>query len=161
MSNKNNSIKEYINEEKLSKISTLYLHYFNLESFINLENNLNNLEMLSLQNNNIQNFDFIKFLPNLWYFDIRNNPISNYDPLVTKNIFGFLGLHNNKYLEKSLLQVKRLIVGTLFVDLDENYKKNFLSNNPNILVYNDELVLEIDKNIKREFISKDSISSKL
>jgi hypothetical protein len=51
------------------------------------------------------------------------------------------------------LQIKRLTIGTLYVDLDENYKKYFLINNPNILVYNNELVLEIDKNFKKEIHS--------
>jgi hypothetical protein len=151
--NKQISLSDFINEEKLTKIKTIYLNYANLDYFKSFENNFLNLEMLSLQNNNLSNFNFIKFLPNLWYFDIRNNPISNYDPLIYKNIFGFLGLSIDKYLEKSLLQIKRLIIGTLFVDLDENYKKNFLSNNPNILLYNNELVLEIHKNNKKEINS--------
>lgn len=150
MSNQENSITEYINEEKLSKISTIYLHYSNLDSLSAFDKNFLNIEFLSLQNNNITDFSFIKSLPNLWYFDIRNNPISSYDPLTVKNIFGFLGLHVDKYLEKSLLQLKRLMIGTLFVDLDESYKKFFLHNNPNILVYNDELVLEVDKHSKKE-----------
>jgi hypothetical protein len=147
-----NKLNELINEENLSKKSTLYIHFSNLERLFTFENNFINIEFLSIQNNNISNFNFIKFLPNLWFFDIRNNPISNYDPLIHKNTFGFLGLHVDKYLEKSLLQIKRLIIGSLFVELDESYKKYFLINNPNILIYNDELVLEIDKYNKKEIV---------
>ena len=156
MSKKENSVNKFLNEEDVEKISTIYLNYSNLDTFNSIQRNFNNIEFLSLQNNNISNFDFIKFLPNLFYFDIRNNPISNYNPLSIKNTFGFLGLQVDKYLEKSLLQIKRLMVGILFVDLDENYKKYFLINNPNILIYNDELVLDFEKIPKKEFLASSS-----
>ena len=87
------------------------------------------------------------------YFDVRNNPVDKYEILNIKNVFGFLGLPVDKYCEKSLLQVKRLCVGMIAVKLDETYKKYFLSNNPNIIIFNDELIYEFDKNIKKENIS--------
>lgn len=147
------SLEQLTKEKKLEKLTTLYLHYYNIDSFDFTNKNFSKLEFLSIQNNNITNIDFIKNLPNLWYFDVRNNPLENYESLNIKNVFGFLALPVDKYCEKSFLQVKRLCVGILTVNLDENFKKYFLSNNPNILIYNDELIYEFDKTIKRENMS--------
>jgi len=145
------TLEELIKEQKIDNITTLYLHYYNIDSIeLNNLKSFSRLEFLSLQNNNIINIDFIKNLPNLWYFDVRNNPLENYEALSVKNVFGFLGLPVDKYCEKSLLQVKRLTIGMIYVKLDENLKKYFLSNNPNILIYNDELIYEFDKNFKKE-----------
>lgn len=147
------TLEQLTNDKKLEKLTTLYFHNYKIDS-IDLSNKIfTKLEFLSIQNNNITNIDFIKSLPNLWYFDVRNNPLENYESLNIKNVFGFLGLPVDKYCEKSLLQVKRLCVGMISVNLDENLKKYFLSNNPNILIYNDELIYEIDKTFKRENMS--------
>jgi len=146
------TFEEIAKDKKTENLTTIYLHYHNIDS-IEFLKNFSKIEFLSLQNNNINNMNFIKFLPNLWYLDIRNNPLENYESLNIKNVFGFLGLPIDKYCEKSLLQIKRLYVGILSVNLDDNLKKYFLSNNPNILLFNDELIYDFDKNVRRENIS--------
>jgi len=144
------NFEEFHKEKKRDKLTTIYLHFYNIDSIeFNFKNFLT-IEFLSLQNNNISNINFIKFLPNLWYLDIRNNPLDNYEILNIKNVFGFLGLPIDKYCEKSLLQIKRLCVGILYVNLDDTLKKYFLSNNPNILLFNDELIYDFDKVMRKE-----------
>ncbi len=147
------TLEQLTKEKKLEKLTTLYLHCNNIEILDLSEKSFSKLEFLSIQNNNVTNIDFVKNLPNLWYFDVRNNPLKNYESLNIKNVFGFLGLPVDKYCEKRLLQVKRLCVGMISVNLDQNLKKYFLSNNPNILIYNNELIYEFDKTNKRENMS--------
>ena len=108
------------------------------------------MEFLSLQNNNISNLNFIKHLPNLWYLDVRKNPIEKFEILNLKNVFGFLGITIDKYCEKSLIQVKNLYLGILYANLSENYKQHFLTNNPNIIQLNDEINLFLDKLVKKD-----------
>lgn len=144
------TFEQYTKEKKSDKLTTLYLHYYNIDSFDFSNKSFSDLEFLSVQNNNITNIDFIKYLPNLWYFDVRNNPLENFDSLNIKNVFGFLGLSVDRYSEKKILQVKRLCIGMISVNLDENLKKYFLSNNPNILIFNNELINEMDKTTKKD-----------
>ncbi len=144
------TIEQLTQDKKIEKFTTLYLHYYNIDSFDLSENSFSKLEFLSIQNNNITTIDFIRHLPNLWYFDVRNNPLENYESLNIKSVFGFLGLPVDKYYEKNLLQIKRLFVAIISVNLDESLKKHFIFNNPNILIYNDELIYEYDKPIRRE-----------
>ena len=140
----------YKEERKLEKLKTLYLNNHNINNFDFKNKIISNIEYLSIQNNNLINLDFIKFLPNLWYLDARNNPIENYHVLHLKNVFGFLGISLDKYCEKSLLQVKKLNIGIIYLNLDEQYKKYFLMNNPNIIQYNEEVLLFSDKIYKKD-----------
>jgi hypothetical protein len=135
-----------INEKILKKFfkgkegaTTLYLNNSSINSF-SLKQNFIYLEFLSLQNNSISDIRFLKALPNLWYLDIRNNPIDNYDILNITNILGFLALSVERYHEKKVLSLRKMNIGIINLNLDDNDKKVFLSNNPNIIRYNDQIL---------------------
>jgi hypothetical protein len=135
-----------INEKNLKKLfkgkeeaTTLYLNNKSINSF-SLKQDFTHLEFLSLQNNSISDIRFLKALPNLWYLDIRNNPIDNYDTLNITNTLGFLGLSVERYHEKKVLSLRRMNIGIINLNLDENDRKHFLSNNPNIIRYNDQIL---------------------
>lgn len=143
-------IEKITKENKIENLTSIYLNYCNIDSFALESKVFTRIEFLSLQNNNITNIDFIINLPNLWYFDVRNNPVDNFEILNIKNTFGFLGMTIDKYSEKSILQVKRLSVGILSIKIEENYKKYFLYNNPNIILFNNELIFEYEKVMKKD-----------
>ena len=130
----NNSIK---NKENLIALN---FNDFNISN-ISLSFKFNNIEFLSLKNNSIINLKFLEFFPNLFYLDISNNPIEKFNLLNIYNTFGFLSFNSpSKYLEKNFLFIKDLNVGILSIKIhDKNIENNFLLNNPNILLYNNNL----------------------
>ena len=130
----NNSIK---NKENLIALN---FNDFNISN-ISLTFKFNNVEFLSLKNNSIINLKFLEFFPNLFYLDISNNPIEKFNLLNIYNTFGFLSFNSpSKYLEKNFLFIKDLNVGILSIKIhDKNIENNFLLNNPNILLYNNNL----------------------
>jgi hypothetical protein len=72
MKDKKNTI--YIDSDidfDIEKIKTLNLNSRNIMQ-ISITN-MHNIEYLSLQNNLIKQIHFLKYFPNLWYLDIRNN----------------------------------------------------------------------------------------
>ena len=113
---------------------------FNISN-IHLSFKFNNVEFLSLKNNSIINLKFLEYFPNLFYLDISNNPIEKFNLLNIYNTFGFLSFNSpSKYLEKNFLFIKDLNVGILSTKIhDKNIENNFLLNNPNILLYNNNL----------------------
>ena len=120
----------------------LVLNSIGLSQVILDKNNiLQNLHYLCLSNNNITNIDFIMHLQNLYYLDISNNPIDDFEPLNVKNIFGFLSLSVESFLEKKLLQIKGLNAGVVKIAIeDKHYLKSFLLLNTNIIELNDSIV---------------------
>ena len=130
----NNSIK---NKENLIALN---FNDFNISN-ISLSFKFNNVEFLSLKNNSLINLKFLEFFPNLFYLDISNNPIEKFNLLNIYNTFGFLSFNSpSKYLEKNFLFIKDLNVGILSIKIhDKNIENNFLLNNPNILLYNNNL----------------------
>ena len=105
------------------------------------KNIIQNLQYLSLSNNNITHIDFIIHLQNLYYLDITNNPIIEFEPLNIKNIFGFLSLIIENYHEKKILQIKGLNVGIMKMEIEnKHYIKPFLIYNPNIIELNGNIV---------------------
>ena len=120
----------------------LVLNSIGLSQVILDKNNiLQNLHYLCLSNNNITNIDFIMHLQNLYYLDISNNPIDDFEPLNMKNIFGFLSLSVESFLEKKLLQIKGLNAGVVKIAIeDKHYLKSFLLLNTNIIELNDSIV---------------------
>lgn len=128
-----------IKDKEPEKISTLYLNNKNIGS-ISLKNHFYRVEFLSLQCNSIKDISFLKNLPNLWYLDIRMNPIESYEVISTISCFGYLGLSVEKYSEKKILSIKKINVGIMNLSIDENYKKGFMMNNQNIIKFNDEIL---------------------
>lgn len=131
---------------KESQLVAIYFGFSNINS-VSLKCEFSKLEYLSLRNNNIKDMTFITFLPNIWYLDLRNNSVDNFKVFNQKNVFGFLGLSVDKYSESNILQIKKINVGILCLDLDENYKKFFLTNNPNIMKMNEEIIYFTEKHI--------------
>jgi hypothetical protein len=131
-------------EKEAEKVSTIYLNSRNIGS-ICLKNHFYRVEFLSLQHNSIKDISFLKNLPNLWYLDIRSNPIESYEVVNAINCFGFLGLSVEKYSEKKILAIKKLNVGIMNFTIDEYYKKGFMLNNPNIIKFNEEILYYYDK----------------
>lgn len=125
LKNRENATTIYMNNNSINKLTFKFEFY--------------NIEFLSLQNNSISDLKFIKFFPNIWYLDLRNNPIDNYEPLNSINCLGFLGLSVEKYHEKKVLVLRKLYLGIIELNFDDYNKKLFLSNNPNIIKFNEEL----------------------
>jgi len=61
---------------KREDVDTAYFDYFNIIK-IKIKSSFDNIEFLSLRNNNLQNLDFISYIPKLYYLDLRNNPVNN------------------------------------------------------------------------------------
>ena len=120
----------------------IILNSYNISSFTLKKDPLfQNIEFLSLQNNLLRDINFIKGLHNLYYLDLYKNSIEDFEPLNRKNIFGFLHISVEHFNEKKILQVKRLSVGIMRLDIEEkSYIKLFLNNNPNIIVLNNEVI---------------------
>lgn len=137
--------KKGINQNTNSYIGII-LNTLTISSFsIKRDTNFYNIEYLSLQNNLLRDISFIKNLHNLYYLDLYKNSIEDFEPLNTKNIFGFLHISVEHFNEKKILQVRKLSVGIMKLDIeDKSYIKPFLNNNPNIIVLNNELIYLID-----------------
>jgi Leucine-rich repeat (LRR) protein len=88
-----------LTNEKLIKILSKYKQTLSVENYykglifnsveinkiiLDKKNIIQNLQYLSLSNNNITHIDFIIHLQNLYYLDIINNPIIEFEPLNIK-----------------------------------------------------------------------------
>ena len=113
--------------------------------------NFENIEYLSLTNNNLRNIDFIEYLPNIYYLDLFNNPIDDFSPLNIKNIFGYIRLSIDHFNENKVLQIKGLTTVIFDIELkDTQLIKNIVYNNPNIIMINQNINYIIDKIISKE-----------
>merc|ERR1712032_490187 len=89
----------------------------------------------------------IKCLNNLWYLDLRRNPIENFSGFEVKKNFGFLGISIEKISEDSILEVKELSIGILDIYSESSIIENkFLENNPNIFRKNNEFYFPFIEN---------------
>ena len=140
-SNKNNKHSRNYNNKDKSLINTLILDVAKIYS---IETNLkwNQLEFLSIRNSLIKNIDFIINMPNLFYLDLFQNPIENYSPFLISNTFGYLCFSPPPhYFEQKVLIIEKMNV--IFLDADikaHSNKKVFLQKNPNIMVFNKEII---------------------
>lgn len=133
------NISESLKDKDINEIKTFYLNNFNIEKILLKINIATNIEFLSLQNNLMNSLVFLEQLSNIWYLDVRNNPIENFSSLNKINIFGFLGISLHKTFEKNFSEIKNLSVGILYIKFEEHQnKKTFIQNNPNIFKINDE-----------------------
>ena len=113
--------------------------------------NFENIEYLSLTNNNLRNIDFIEYLPNIYYLDLFNNPIDDFSPLNIKNVFGYLRLSMDHFNENKVLQINGLTTVMFDIELkDTQLIKNITYNNPNIIMINQNINYIIDKVISKE-----------
>ena len=113
--------------------------------------NFENIEYLSLTNNNLRNINFIEYLPNIYYLDLFNNPIDDFSPLNIKNIFGYLRLSIDHFNENKVLQITGLTTVIFDIELkDTQLIKSFIYNNPNIIMINNNINYIIDKVISKE-----------
>ena len=93
-----------LTNEKLIKILSKYKQTLSVENYykglifnsveiseiiLDKKNIIQNLQYLSLSNNNITHIDFIIHLHNLYYLDVTNNPNLEFEPLNIKSIFCF------------------------------------------------------------------------
>jgi len=136
----NKHSRNYNNNDE-SKINTLIL---DLAKIYSIETNLkwDQIEYLSLRNSLIKNIDFILKMPNLFYLDLFQNPIENYTPFLTSNTFGYLCFSPPaNYFEQKILCIEKLNVFFLIADIkNHSNKKIFLQKNPNIMVFNKEII---------------------
>jgi hypothetical protein len=152
-------IKNLLSGEALKSqedITTVEMDSVNISSF-HLKTNFCNIEYLSLQNNNISDINFLNHLPSIWYLDLRNNPIDSYEVLNFIKTIGFLGISTEKYSEKKIFSIRKMNIGIFNSKLEEEYRKTFLLNNPNIIKFNDEIMYYNFKNVQQNlnpFIKK-------
>ena len=97
-------------ESNINQLKVLYLNGFDINEILFQSYLIFSLEFLSLQNNNFKNISFIRNLNNLWYLDIRNNPIESFSGFESKKYFGFLGIsfEKNSKTEKAIGELKDL-----------------------------------------------------
>ena len=137
--NKENSEREKKSEKP--KIRTLLLDSAKVYS-IELKNKFTNIECLSMRDSLIKNIDFILNLPYIYYLDLYQNPIENYNPIVKVSTFGYLSFCPPlAYLEKQILSIKNLHVIILHTKIsDKSNFNNFILKNPNIFIINNDLI---------------------
>lgn len=127
-------------ESNINQLKLIYLNGFEINDIIFQTSLIYRIEFLSLQNNNLKNISFIKNLNNLWYLDLRKNPIENFSAFEVKKSFGFLGISIEKISEKAICEVKNLQIGILFIKADSKIIENkFMENNPIVFRKNQEI----------------------
>lgn len=106
---------------------------------LNIANIWENIEYLSLSQNCIKSITFLQKFPNLFYLNLSNNPIESYEIFNKFNSFGYLSLTPpESFLEKQILTIKKINCVILNLPIkNEETKNKFISNNPNILIFND------------------------
>ncbi len=126
----------YLNNCQICKLD---LHLYEYE----------NIQFLSLYNNQIKQINFLTLFPNLWYLDIRKNYVENYEIFNKVTTFGYLGVTVNKFSEMSLFQIKKLNIGILAIDggIEDILKFNIFvyNSNNNFMKVNKEVILFCDK----------------
>ena len=136
---KNSDLKADEKEEK-EKIKMILdsLKIYSIE----LKSNYNNIECLSLANNFIKDITFIYNFPNVYYLDISGNHIENFKPLMRNGTFGFLSISPPlNYFEKKILSLKQMNIIIFKADIkDRTIYSGFLAENPNVLVFNNEII---------------------
>ena len=126
---------------KKEDIKSANFNYYSISS-ISISQTYEIIQYLSLRGNYIKSLHFLKYFPSLFYFDINNNPIEDYSLFNKYNTFGFLSFSPpEKYLEKKILVIKKLTVGILHLQIeDESNLNGFIANNPNIVVFNNTVM---------------------
>ena len=149
-SKQNNEEKEILTKGIIYNNSSISKLIFNSKE-PRIIYNFENIEYLSLTNNNLRNIDFIEYLPNIYYLDLFNNPIDDFSPLNIKNIFGYIRLSIDHFNENKVLQIKGLTTVIFDIELkDTQLIKNIVYNNPNIIMINQNINYIIDKIISKE-----------
>jgi hypothetical protein len=138
--------------EKNEKCNTLYLNNCQICKFNLHLYTYENIQFLSLYNNQLKHINFLSLFPNIWYLDLRKNYVENYEFLNKSSTFGYLGLTINKFSESSLFQLKRLNIGIFDIDgkIDDllrfslflyNSNNNFMKVNKDVLLFSEKFKL--------------------
>lgn len=61
----------------LEELRTIYIENKNIVKISLKTISFDNIIFLSLKSNNIKDIEFLSFFKNLWYLDIRENPVTN------------------------------------------------------------------------------------
>ena len=146
---KYNNETEYIKGLILNKFNISSIRHTSLSPFT--RECFNNLEYLSLKYNYIRNLHFIKYLPNLYYLDISDNPLEEIEILNTKNVFGYLKLSLDSFYEKKILNISGLYCGIFEINLsEESLFPLFKNNNPFLCMFNNQINYFYDKVVYEE-----------
>ena len=141
---KEENIEKYFIGVILNESNISNLLYNSVNPQIN--NCFKNLEYLSITNNYLINLDFILNIPDLIYLDVYGNPLDDCNALNYKNIFGYLRLSVDKFHENKILAINGLYCSILDIEIkDKTIMKLFIKNNPNIILFNNEINYYIDK----------------
>ena len=125
----------------LDELISIYLDYRNITKITFKSLRFDNIQFLSLRNNNIKEIDFLGYFTNLWYLDLRDNPVTilfikidNYAPLKILTTLGYLGVTIDQYSKQSFTSLRKLNIGILKVN--ESFEDLYLSSNLNIIPSN-------------------------
>lgn len=159
-----------LSEEKLTYIankvkgkSCVVLDNCNIASLsLKPESPFTNIVFLSLRNNLIKDISFLVNMRNLYYLDLFNNNIDDFEPLNIKNVFGFLGISIEHYNEKKIFTIHGLnaVIVRIQID-DQTYLKSFLKNNPSVLLLNSEVNYGLRKFTKIERRANHTVTQRL
>ena len=156
--------KKNIPFEKLTELNILNLSY-NLLSGINDVIFFENLKELYINNNKIEDISFCESLPNLLVLNAENNNIITITSLNICSKLKTLKLSFNKikYLNSTLRTIKNLKnIDTLTIKenpfLSElfSYREYFISNYPNIKVFNEEIIDNDKRNFANNFYKENT-----
>jgi hypothetical protein len=141
------SLVQVLKEKRTEDIKVLVLHRMSINKFTLRTNLFDNIEFVSLRGNAVKDISFLANLNKIWYLDIRNNPVENFEVISYHNVFGFLGCSVDKYSVKNLLKLRKLNIGHWVVDyeLDPQAKKYLLYHNPNVTKFNNEFLYYHDR----------------
>ena len=144
--------EEEQNEDYEKYFKGIILNESNITNFIyntvnpNINKCFQNLEYLSIANNYLINLNFIINIPDLFYLDVFNNPLDDFNTLNYKNIFGYLRLSVDKFHENKILAFTGLNCAILDIEIkDKAILRTFKINNPNILMINNEINYYVDQ----------------
>ena len=165
---KNNLIKFKNNKnipfEKLTELNILNLSY-NMLSDINDIIFFENLKELYINNNKIEDLSFCESLPNLLILNAENNNIITITSLNICSKLKTLKLSFNKikYLNSTLRTIKNLkyldnltIKENPFLSELFSYREYFISNYPNIKIFNEEIINNDKRNFANNFYKENN-----
>ena len=122
----------------IDNLTTIYLDFKNITKITFKSSKFENIQFLSLRNNNIKEIEFLSSFGNLWFLDLRDNPVTllfikidNFAPLKTVTTLGFLGVTIDQYSKPSFTNLRKLNIGILKVN--ESFEELYLSSNLNII----------------------------
>ena len=130
-----NILKSLSKNKNEDEITSVYLNNKSISKFVFKYKVYKNIQILSLESNNLSDIEFLSAFPFLWCLNIKKNPvrfiliqIGNYSALKSVNTLGYLGITLDSFSFNSFVSLRKLNIGIL--EINENYTYESLYLNP-------------------------------